>query len=370
MNNIKFVDLLSQYLEHKESIDAQIADVIQNTSFIMGSQVPGLERCLADFVGSKHAIACASGTDALSLALMAYGVKPGDEIITTTYTFIATGEVIALLGAKPVFVDIHPQTYNIDPDKVREAITDKTRGIIPVDLFGLCADYTAIRAIAREHGLFVIEDAAQSLGAVQNKAMAGNLADIGCTSFFPAKPLGCYGDGGMCFTNSDEKADIMRSLRIHGKGTDKYNNVRVGLNSRLDTIQAGILLAKFPGFAKEIRRRQDIAEYYTSKLPAQFLKLPIIPEGNASVYAQYSICTSRRDDLQKYLTAKGVPTAIYYPTPLHQQDAFAYLNCRQHHLPVAEQVSQDILALPIHPYLTEKECEYIVQAITEFFAQL
>jgi len=339
---------------------------------------------------------------------MSYGVGPGDAIFTTPFTFIATAEVISLLGATPIFVDINPSTFNIDPAQLDKAITAlqsnnpalhplplprgiprseptkensteltsdlrpptsglSPRGIIPVDLFGLPADYDRINTIAKKHGLFVLEDAAQSFGAEYNGKKSCSLADIGCTSFFPAKPLGCYGDGGMCFTDNDQKAEIMRSLLVHGKGTDKYDNVRIGINGRLDTLQAAILNAKFDIFPEEIKLRQKVAQKYNEILsPFASLLTPLVPEGKKSAWAQYSILakdSNHRAELQKKLQDSKIPTAIYYPKPLHLQTAFSTLGYKAGDFPISEDMAGRILSLPMHPYLTEQDQQLITGTI-------
>jgi dTDP-4-amino-4,6-dideoxygalactose transaminase len=352
----------------------------------MGPEVKQLEAKLAAYTGAKHAISCASGTDALLMALMAYGVKPGDAIFTTPFTFIATAEVISLLGATPVFVDIDPQTFNIDPAKLALAIKalkasdssiyplPKTlnhqlhpKGIIPVDLFGLSADYDAINAIAGQNGLFVIEDAAQSFGATYKGKRACSLGDIGCTSFFPAKPLGCYGDGGMCFTDDDKLAEIMESIRVHGKGGHKYDNVRIGINGRLDTIQAAILLVKFEIFPEEVEMRNAAAARYTSLLTSDSsLMTPDVPAGYKSVWAQYSLLAKNEDArtvMLKNLQDNKIPTAIYYPKPLHRQTAYSYLGYGEGAFPVSEDAASRIFSLPMHPYLLAADQERIAEVM-------
>lgn len=367
-----FIDLPAQQRRIKDTIDANIQKVLAHGQYIMGPEIGELEKRLAAFTGTRHAISCASGTDALLMALMAYDVGPGDAVFTTPFTFIATAEVISLLGATPVFVDIDPATFNIDPVKLRQAITATShltpRGVIPVDLFGLPADYDAINAIARDEGLFVIEDAAQSLGATCNGKPVGSLAPVACTSFFPAKPLGCYGDGGMCFTDDDELAAIMRSIRVHGQGSDKYENIRIGINGRLDTIQAAILLAKLDIFPGEIERRQEAAERYTSLIiaAAPSLVTPAIPPGYTSVWAQYSLLgrdEAHRGRLMDALKQAGIPSVIYYPKPLHLQTAYAPLGYTRGDFPVSEDISRRIFSLPMHPYLTQENQETVIAAL-------
>ena len=384
---VEFIDLAAQQQRIKGKIEKNIQRVLDHGMYIMGPEVKELETRLSSYVGMKHAISCASGTDALLMALMAYGVKPGDAIFTTPFTFIATAEVISLLGATPVFVDIDPQTFNIDPAKLALAIKalkagDATlhplplspdasrltpRGIIPVDLFGLSADYDAINAIAGQNGLFVIEDAAQSFGATYKGKRACSLGDIGCTSFFPAKPLGCYGDGGMCFTDDDKLAEIMESIRVHGKGGHKYDNVRIGINGRLDTIQAAILLAKFEIFPEEVEMRNAAAARYTSLLtPDTSLLTPHMPEGCLSVWAQYSLLAKNEDArtvLMEHLQDNKIPTAIYYPKPLHLQPAYAPLGYAPGDFPVSEDTASRIFSLPMHPYLAQADQERIAEVM-------
>ncbi|OPY16646.1 MAG: UDP-2-acetamido-2-deoxy-3-oxo-D-glucuronate aminotransferase [Syntrophus sp. PtaB.Bin075] len=384
---MNFIDLPAQQQRIRMQIEENIRKVLDHGQYIMGPEIGALEQALAEYTGVRHAIACSSGTDALLLALMAYGVGPGDAVFTTPFTFIATAEVVALLGATPVFVDIDPRTFNIDPEKLKQAIQAvkqndprlhplpaasqsaalTPKGIIPVDLFGLPADYDRISAIAREHGLFVIEDAAQSFGAEYQGKKAGALADIACTSFFPAKPLGGYGDGGMCFTDDDTLADLMRSIRIHGQGSDRYNNVRVGINGRLDSLQAAILLAKFSLFPEETILRQQAAGRYSALLAQnESLVLPYVPDGYLSVWAQYSILArdnAHRAAIQAALQKEGIPTMVYYPKPLHVQDAFAFLGYRPDDLPVSDDCARRIFSLPMHPYLKEDDQKLIADAI-------
>jgi UDP-2-acetamido-2-deoxy-ribo-hexuluronate aminotransferase len=374
---MQFVDLAAQLATIRESVDQRIKKVLDHGNFILGPEVKELEKKLADFAGVKHCISCASGTDALLLPLMAYGVGPGDAIFTTPFTFIATAEVISLLGATPIYVDIDPETFNIDPDKLRQAIRDlksghkptpqfpdglKPKGIIAVDLFGLPADYDAINAVAGEHGLFVIEDAAQSFGARYKGKMAGSLADVAATSFFPAKPLGCYGDGGAVFTNDDMLATIVESLRVHGKGKDKYDNIRIGINGRLDTLQAAILLAKLEIFKKEIEMRQEVAARYRAGLKDS-VKVPHVPDGYISAWAQYSIISDNKKDIMARLQEAKIPTAVYYPRPLHLQTAFAFLGYKEGSMPVSEQASATIFSLPMHPYLNSNDQGKIIGCI-------
>ena len=383
---MQFIDLAAQQKRIRSDLEKRIVAVLNHGKYIMGPEIKELEEVLADFTGTRHAIGCASGTDALLMALMAHNVGPGDAIFTPTFTFIATGEVIRLLGATPVFVDIDPVTYNIAPALIEKAVSAvknndssiyplpavtgeplRPRGIIPVDLFGLPADYDRINSIANANGLFVIEDAAQSFGAEYKIKKAGSLADIGCTSFFPAKPLGCYGDGGMCFTDDDELIEVMRSIRIHGKGTHKYDNVRIGINGRLDTLQAAILLSKFSLFPEEIQLRQQVAERYTNMLSEiSNLTPPSVPDGYLSVWAQYSLLAkdeNHRSRIQQALKEKNIPTAIYYPKPLHLQTAFKKLGHKEGDFPVSENFAKRIFSLPMHPYLEKTRQSEIVSAI-------
>ena len=389
---MQFIDLEAQQRRIIEKIQINIDGVLKHGKYIMGPEVEKLEKALCEYVGAKHAIACASGTDALLLALMTKGIGPGDAIFTTPFTFIATAEVICLLGAVPVFVDIDPDTFNIDPQNLELAIkaviaNDRTiyplpstnhsgqtniipRGIVAVDLFGLPAEYDAINSIASAYGLFVIEDAAQSFGAEYKNKKACNLAEIGCTSFFPAKPLGCYGDGGMCFTDDDKLAQTMGSLRVHGKGGDKYDNIRIGINGRIDTIQAAILLAKFEIFSEEFDLRQNVADRYTESLLKMNngLKAPYIPEKYKSVWAQYSILAhdpDQRKKIQTKLKEDNIPTAIYYPKPLHLQTAFASFYNREKEFPISEDYSRRIFSLPMHPYLKEEDQERIIRLLAQ-----
>jgi dTDP-4-amino-4,6-dideoxygalactose transaminase len=391
---MQFIDLKAQQNRIRESIEANLSAVLDHGRFIMGPEIGELEKTLADYVGVDHAVSCASGTDALLLALMAYDVGPGDAIFTTPFTFIATAEVISLLGATPVFVDIDPLTFNIDPEQLQLSISAlqnndtnqhplpnheglKAKGVIAVDLFGLPADYQRINTIAKQNDLFVVEDAAQSFGAEYFGKRSCSLADVACTSFFPAKPLGGYGDGGMCFTSDDGLADTMKSLRIHGKGNHKYDNVRIGINGRLDTLQAAILKAKFEIFPEEVTLRQQVAERYNSLLDSgqsgtDDLTLPMIQDGYHSVWAQYSLLakhTEQRAIIQEKLKAAGVPTAVYYPLPLHLQTAFAGLGYKEGAFPVSEDFSKRIFSLPMHPYLNEDDQRKIADEISSILTE-
>ena len=374
---MEFVDLKKQYERIKPRIHDRINEVLRHGKFIMGPEVGELENQLASFVGCKFCVSCANGTDALLLSLMAHDIGSGDAVFTTPFTFIATAEVISLLGATPVFVDIDPDTFNIDPRKLQEAIEGvkqgtgrsvgaarklSPKGVITVDLFGLSADYDPINRIAKEHGLFVLEDAAQSLGGTYKGEKLGNVADIAATSFFPAKPLGCYGDGGAIFTNDETMANRLRSLREHGKGSHKYDNVRIGINGRLDTLQAAILLPKLEIFDSEIKERQEVAARYSNALK-DHVKVPYVPDGILSAWAQYAVLSDKRDSYLDKLKALGIPTAVYYPRPLHLQTAFSRLCYRQGDFPVAEQTSDRIFSLPMYPYLDSSDQNKIIEAV-------
>ncbi len=368
---MQFIDLQEQQSVVKEQLMANIAGVLAHGKYINGPEVAKLEQTLAGYVGTKFALGCASGTDALLMSLMAHGITKGDAIFTTPFTFIATAEVISLLGATPVFVDIHPDTFNMDTEKLIQSIEKvikngeyKPKGIIPVDIFGQPADYDEINDIAGRYNLFVLEDAAQSFGARYKGRRAGSLTHAAATSFFPAKPLGCYGDGGMVFTDDEEFYDRLVSIRIHGKGRDKYDNVRIGLNGRLDTMQAAVLLAKFTVFENELKKRQIAAEYYSDALNS-ICRCPYVKEHNVSAWAQYSIMHEKRDKIAESLKAKNIPTAIYYPKPLHLQQAFSYLGYRKGDFKVSEQVSERIISLPMHPYLKSEVQNEISDAVRQ-----
>jgi len=342
-----FIDLKSQYTRLQADINAGINAVLAHGRYILGPEVAELETQLAAYTGTKHCITVANGTDALQIAQMAIGVGHGDEVIVPGFSYIATAETPALLGAMPVYVDIDPLTYNLNPTLLEAAITPRTKAIIPVSLYGQCADYNAINAIAAKHGVPVIEDAAQSFGATYHGKKSGNLTDIACTSFFPSKPLGCYGDGGAIFTNDDELATVLRQIARHGQQR-RYYHVRVGVNSRLDTLQAAVLLAKLTVFDDEIRLRQVVAARYRTLLTEIGVAVPSITAGNTSMYAQYTLRVAQRDDVQAALQAAGVPTAVHYPIPLNQQPAVAQSNAK---LPVGDHAAQQVLSMPFSPYL-------------------
>lgn len=354
---IDFANLQKHYLLYKDEIDTAVHAVMDKCNFIMGEEVAQLESTLAAYVGVKHAITCSSGTDALQLSLMAIDIAPGDEVITTPFTFIATAEMIAHLGAVPVFVDIDEATYNIDPSKIEDKITPKTKAIIPVSLYGQTADMDAINAVASKHGLIVIEDAAQSFGATYKGKKSCALSDIGCTSFFPAKPLGCFGDGGAVFTDDDALADKIRSLRIHGQ-IKRYHHRYIGIGGRLDTIQAAVLNVKLKHYQKDLTLRQEVARKYDVMLSGK-RPIPFIAPERTSAYAQYSIRVQERNALQEELKKAGIPTAVHYPMPLHLQECFAYLGYKQGDFPVSETVANEIMSLPMNPFLSDDEIAYI-----------
>ena len=359
--NIDFANLGLAYQEHKEAIDKAMSEVVSSGSFIMGPAVNELEDKLSNFVGVKHSISCSSGTDALLLAMMAIDIQPGDEIITTPFTFIASAETIAFLKAKPVFVDIEEATYNLDPSKIEAAITNKTKAIIPVSLYGQPADMDEINAIAKRHKLIVIEDAAQSFGAAYKGNRSCNLSDIACTSFFPAKPLGCFGDGGAVFTNNNILAEKIKSLRLHGQ-SKRYHHQYVGMGGRLDTLQAAVLNVKLDHYGIDIQRRQNVAQTYSKYLKGK-VTIPFVNKDRTSVWAQYSIRVEQRDMVQQKLKAANIPTAVHYPMPLHLQECFAYLGGRKGDFPIAEKVSQEIMSLPMNPFLSEIEIKYITSEL-------
>lgn len=359
---INFIDLQAQYREYREEIDREVGEVMASAQFIGGPKLQQLEAGLAAYTGAKHAIGCSSGTDALLLALMALDIKAGDEVITTPFTFIATAEVIAFLGAKPVFVDIGETTYNIDPVLMEDAITERTKAILPVSLYGQCADMDAINAIARKHALPVIEDACQSFGAEYRGKKSCALSTVGCTSFFPSKPLGAYGDGGALFTDDDALAEKIRMLLNHGQNA-RYRHKLIGINGRLDAIQAAVLNVKLAHFDEEVAARKRIGERYTALLQSSGVTPPAVMEERTSVYAQYSVRTAEREKLVEKLGERGVPTAVHYPMPLHLQEAFAYLGYAAGDFPVSERVSNEIISLPMSPFLTEEQQDFIVAAI-------
>lgn len=366
---MQFIDLKQQYLHHKQAIDESIQRVLNHGQYILGPEVTMLEEQLAAFIGVKHCITAASGTDTMMMALMALGVGPGDEVITSPFTFIAPAEVIALVGATPVFVDIDPKTYCLNIDQVQAAITPKTAAIIPVSLFGQMADLTRLKDIAARFGIPVLEDAAQSFGASQNGKKSCAHAEISSTSFYPAKPFGCYGDGGALFTDNDDLAAQMRSIRVHGASlTQRYHHMCLGFNGRFDTIQAAIMLAKFPHFSNEVKARMRLAERYDAMLK-DVCTTPYVAPGNDHVYAQYTIRVQAREQFAQMLLQDGIPTAIHYPRCLHQQPVFEYLGYKEGAFPHAEQAAREVISLPMHPYLTDEEQTQVVAAVKKACAK-
>ena len=370
---MQFIDLKKQYQILKNDIQANIDKVLEHGQYIMGPEVAQLENKLAKYAGSKYCLSCSSGTDALLIALMAKGVKSGDAIITTPFTYIATAEVISLLGATPIFVDVYPETFNINPDKITDAVNKakdmglKPKGIIPVDLFGLPARYRLIQNIAKELNLFVLEDAAQGFGGSIRGKKAGSFGDVAATSFFPAKPLGCYGDGGAIFTDNDEIFSLMESIRVHGQGESKYDCDRIGLNGRLDTIQAAILLPKLEVYEKEIELRQKVADLYSENLGNyKDIKIPFVPKDYQSVWAQYSIILKNKENRKNVINAlkiEGIPSVVYYQKSLHLQKTFKNLGYKIGDFPVSENISNRILSLPMHPYLDDASINKISKII-------
>lgn len=372
---MQFRDLKAQYQALKQEIDEAMSKVITDCNFISGAQVSELEKNLADYVGVKHCISCGNGTDALTMMMMAWGIKEGDAVFVPDFTFFASGEIVSFEGATPVFYDVCEDTFNADVvslEKVIQAVIDEgkltPKVIIGVDLFGLPADYRAIQKVAEKYDLLLLEDGAQGFGGMIGDKRACSFGDAATTSFFPAKPLGCYGDGGAVFTNDDEVADYLRSIRVHGKGAFKYDNVRIGWNSRLDTIQAAILQVKFKAFAEyELKNINSVAEQYTKELEG-IVKVPRIKEGFYSSWAQYTIqleSKKQRDDLQAYLKEVGIPTMVYYPKPMHMQTAFSgnkeYVDCS-----VTEKLCETVLSLPIHPYMQENDIQILVDRVKCF----
>lgn len=356
-----YLDLAGQYQKIKPELDARFEQIFNHCRFILGPEVDELECALAEYVGVKHCIAVSNGTTALLLAMLALGIERGDEVITTPFSFIAPAEMVALLGAKPVLVDIDPDTYNLDVEQIEAAITPKTKLILPVDIFGQCADYDRINQIAVDHGLKVIEDAAQSIGATYKGKKAGSLADIACTSFFPSKPLGCYGDGGACFTNDDKLATKMRQLANHGQ-SGRYYHTSLGFNARLDTLQAAILLTKLKIFDDEVVERHKLAQNY-NQLLHNIVKTPYVNPNNTSVYAQYTIEVDDRDQLAKDLHARSIPTAVHYPMAISKQPVFADFNFPT--LPAVERACEHVLSLPFYPGMTVDDQQQIAQAIED-----
>ncbi|MDR1014708.1 MAG: DegT/DnrJ/EryC1/StrS family aminotransferase [Coriobacteriales bacterium] len=371
---MQFIDLRTQFERIEDDVRARIDAVLQSQQFIMGPPVIELEERLAAFAGVRHALSCSSGTDALVIALMALGLEKDDAVFVPAFTFFASAESVTLAGGTPVFVDVDPVTFNLSPSSLGRAVDDtlaagrlRPRGIMPVDLFGQPADYRAIEEVARAHGLFVIEDAAQGFGGSYHGRTAGSFGTVAATSFFPAKPLGCYGDGGAIFTDDDDLAALIASVRVHGQGADKYDNVRIGLNGRLDSLQAAVLLSKLDLFEQEIAERNRIAAAYTHELEG-LLVTPTVPDGLVSTWAQYTLLAKDADERSRILAAlkdKGVPTAVYYTTPLHLSTAYAALGYHEGDLPVCEDLSRRAFSLPMHPYLSETDLVLITQTIRE-----
>lgn len=366
-----FIDLKSQYRRIQASVNTRIQKVLEHGQYVLGPECTELENLLADYVGTKHCVAASSGTDTLLIAMMALDIGPGDEVITSPFTFISTGEMIALIGAKPVFVDIEPRTFNLDPALIEAAITPRTKAIMPVSLYGQCADFDAINAIAKKHGIPVIEDGAQSFGALYKGKRSCGLSDIGSTSFFPSKPLGAYGDAGALFTNDDHLAKLMREIRVHGQDR-RYHHPRLGINGRLDTLQAAILLSKMEVFEDEVQARARLGARYTELLHEAFagqsmIKTPIVEANNLSVYAQYTIEVPHENDgrtqFEKRMKEQGIPTAVHYPLSLHQQPVFAGLGYKTGDFPVSERMAARVVSLPMHPYLTDDQQQQVVSAV-------
>lgn len=361
---MEFIDLKEQYRRYKTQIDERMQRVVNHGHFIMGPEITELEQALAGYVQVEHCITVSSGTDSLEIALRALGIGPGDEVITVAFTWISSAEVISLVGAKPVFVDIRAETYNIDEELIEAAITPRTKAIMPVSLFGQMPDYARINGVATRHKLPVIEDGAQSFGARQNECRSCGVTVIGSTSFFPAKPLGCYGDGGALFTNDDVLAEKMRAIRTHG-GVKRHHHTLVGMNGRFDTLQAAVLLAKLPYFQAEVEARGRIGARYSSQFSTlnSQLQAPYVSDGNTHVYAQYTIRVAGREKVAEKLKAAGIPTAVYYPKCLHEQPVFAGLGYKWGDFPESEKASREVLSLPMHPFLTECEQDKIVAAL-------
>lgn len=354
---IDFANLQLAFQENEEEFKKVTLEVMASARYILGKETDELESKLSDFVQNDYALACSSGTDALLLAMMALGIRSGDEIITPPFTFIATAETIACLGARPVFVDVDKETYNIDPALIERAITKKTKAIMPVSLYGQMCDMDKINSIAKNHGLAVIEDAAQSFGAIYKGKRSCNVSTIGCTSFFPAKPLGCFGDGGAVFTSDEELYNKMKAMRVHGQ-VKRYTHKYIGMGGRLDNLQAAILNVKLKHYEKDIQRRQQVATAYTGLLK-DHVTTPIVKDDRTSVWAQYTVMVADRDQLQQRLKEIGIPTAVHYPIPLHQQECFEYLGYKKGDFPISEKCANNVMSLPMNPYLTQDEITYI-----------
>ena len=360
---IDFANLQLQYQAYKDKIDSNIQVILNKSNYILGEEVDILEKELQSFAGAKYAISCSSGTDALLLALMAINIQPDDEIITTPFTWISTAEMMALIKAKPVFIDIEPDTYNIDANLIEAAITKKTKAIMPVSLYGQPADINAIQIIADKYNLKVIIDGAQSFGSTYNNKTDSNLGDISTTSFFPSKPLGCYGDGGAVFTNNEEYANKIKLLRVHGQNK-RYHHKYIGIGGRLDTMQAAILLAKLPYFKKELKDRQKVADHYTSGL-SKILQTPVIKPNRSSAWAQYTLRVKNRDALQLILKENGIPTSVFYPIPLHLQECFQYLGHQQGDFSISEKASNEVMSIPMNSFLADDQIDYVINMLRE-----
>ena len=369
---MQFIDLSKQQKLIREKINTRIKSVLDNGQYINGKEVFELEKLLANYVNKKHCISCSSGTDALLIPLMAYGIGPGDAVITTPFTYIATAEVIAILGATPVFVDIYEKTFNIDPESIEEAVIFAKKqnldpkAVIPVDLFGLPARYRLIHEVAKKHNLVVIEDFAQAFGSSIGVKKAGSFGNVSATSFYPSKPLGCYGDGGAIFTDDDELAEKMKSIRVHGAGGNKYQNIRVGLNGRLDTIQAAILLEKLDIFENELKSRNKIANYYASNIDPKSVIPPYVPKNYKSSWAQFSVTAKNEHERKRLinkLSEQKIPTAVFYGIPLHLQKVFKNLNYKKNSLPISEKISNKIFSIPMHPYLDTKDQDKVLEIL-------
>ncbi len=361
---MEFIDLKSQQKRIKPDLDLRMQKVLAHGQYIMGPEVAEVEAELAEFVGIKHAITCASGTDALLMAMMALNLKPGDEVITTAFTFYATVGMMTYIGVKPVLVDIDPKTYNLDISQIEKKITSKTKLILPVSLYGQCPNMTQINDLAKKHGIFVIEDAAQSFGAKQNGKRSCALSQLSCTSFFPAKPLGVYGDGGACFTSDDALASELKSIRVHGS-PERYNHVRVGMNGRFDTLQAAILQAKLKIFPQECEERERLGRKYSELFAKQApeIQTPLTEPGNNHVYAQYTIRVKNRERVVEFLKSKNVPAVVHYPKTVNHQKVYQDLYGASEAFPQAEKAAQEVLSLPMHPYLKEEELHYVVEQV-------
>lgn len=362
---IDFANLQLQYQTYKDKIDSNIQAILNKSNYILGEEVQILEQELQNFTGAKYAIACSSGTDALLLAMMAIDIQPDDEIITTPFTWISSAEMMALIKAKPVFIDIEPDTYNMDANLIEAAITKKTKAIMPVSLYGQPADMDAIQAIADRYNLKVIIDGAQSLGSTYNGKTDSNLGNISTTSFFPSKPLGCYGDGGAVFTNNEKYANKIKLLRVHGQNK-RYHHKYIGIGGRLDTMQAAILLAKLPYFKKELKDRQKVADHYTNGL-SKILQTPFIKLNRSSAWAQYTLRVKNRDIFQLKLKESNIPTSVFYPIPLHLQECFQYLNYKQNDFPISEKASNEVISVPMNSFLTGEQINYIVSHIKKIY---